>query len=123
MMNAQDRVKFKQDHPHYKDAIIAVKVIEKAIENGWDAIPEKWQDKWYVGCLNMMGRLFLLMDITDHEAQMAISYLEPYSIRELSFSPAFAKALFGSEDCESRLKELVIAEDPFKYLGDYLNAS
>lgn len=159
VLNGQDaieRIRLSKKHPHYKDAVIMSKAVEEAISNGWSDIPEKWRDKWYIGCRNMMGRLFILLDITKHEAEMSFAYLEPFSVKELYLGHNFAKALWGEEKVVTiieeepyvgthgefigskvdypydegasieitstawryHLQEMVVADDPIKYLGE-----
>jgi len=86
---------------------ILEKAIQKAIDNGWEH--EKittWRDGYGVQKFKSLERL------------------KEFDVENIIFSSQFAKALWQDPDYGTwhhHLQQMVIADDPIKYLGDYLD--
>ena len=101
---------------------ILEKAIQKAIDGGWEA----------AGLNTPYARKnYSIQDIVDHFTDEATEY----SPADIIFNHQFAKAFFGEEpyyrfdgdtldtpkQWQYHLQQMVIAEDPIKYLGENID--
>lgn len=119
---------------------ILTKAIEKAIANGWKTPASnfhvsEWQKKDGLPRLNNSTvKLGIYFDVSNQLGG------DIYHVGDLIFNHDFAKALWGNAITDAstgetlyqtrhwskpaiwkeRLQEMVIAEDPIKYLGEHL---
>lgn len=84
---------------------ILEKAIQKALDGGWD-ITKVWDDPTYY-------------EVEDDGIYDSRDYYvkERLSAQEIIFNHQFAISLWGKKPL-NHLKQMVIAEDPIKYLGE-----
>lgn len=107
------------------DMDILQKAVTKAIHNGWnEALIE---DEWHIHGGRMAGRYDMCVPKVDQPVYHC-------DIAAVLFDHGFAKALWHNppygldpvidddwqEPWKTRLQEMVIAENPIKYLGEHL---
>jgi len=102
---------------------ILEKAIQKAIDGGWEALPINGRKHWIESAPEHRAKdvdMFITMG----------SKVQSESYRNIIYNHDFAKALWGKEDRQFRsiggwtqawkyhLQQMVIAEEPIKYLGE-----
>lgn len=97
---------------------IMAKVVEKLIVAGWNWRPfTGWEDDWAAphDIVEMvMHELFLYVPKTDERSNKP-----DYKLRSLIYDHEVAKILWG-EDWQSHLQQMVVADEPIKYLGAHI---
>lgn len=114
------------------NAEILKKAIQKALDRGWPSILAASLVDWNVSQDPINGKLVVAQSISARHVSLQ-------SFEEVIYDRYFTKALWGDEeymclcayedwccqeDCSSKpmwqyhLQQMVIAEDPIKYMGD-----
>lgn len=122
------------DATYYDPKFVLEKAVKKAIDKGWEGKGSKFK-AWYIDS-----------DFMNQTDVLAVRWLDPSGednfdqftiFSELMYNHDFAKALWGDDetnlnvnydaqkgttrvltDWQEHLREMVIADDPIKYLGE-----
>ncbi len=115
------------------DKEVLEKAIQKAIDNGWDGHDERRL------LYNVFDRSDVEVEYDEHLREMMECIWSVRITPSIIFNHEFAKALWGeafivshavnsigqhgswhSPEWQHRLQQMVIAEDPIKYLGEHM---
>lgn len=100
------------------DGEVLEKAIQKAIDNGWDILSSTERSGFNVGPSYYGGWFVQWSDDPEDENTLIESDIE------VIFNHDFAKALWGEAPkrpgWQYHLQQMVVADDPIKYLGDSL---